>query len=86
MAVGSGQPEYIEEGMAYGLGTMDEGSGSLSECLTADGGCPDEEYGSSTEAAGSGPLAGTEEGEACGFLTGVTGCGSPPGCLMANGG
>ena len=86
MAVGSGQPEYIEEGMAYGLGTMDEGSGSLSECLAADGGCPEEDCGSSIKAGGSGPLAYTEEVEACGFPTGVTGSGSPPGCLMANGG
>ena len=86
MVVGSGQPESIEEGMVYGLGTMDEESGSLSECLTADGGCPQRDSGSSIKAAGSGPLADTEEGVASGFPTWVTGCGSPPGCLMAGGG
>ena len=86
MGAGCGQPEYIDEAMAFGFCTTDTESGLQSGCLMADGGSSEEACGSSTMVAGSGQLAYTEEAVACGLSTCATECGSPPECLMGDGG
>ena len=86
MGNGSGQLEYIDEAMAFGFCTTDTKSGSLQECLMADGGQAEGACGSSTMVAGSGQLACTKEVVACGLSTCTTESGSLQECLMANGG